>query len=232
LKILIVIPAYNEEECIVDVLDRIQRVDPSLDIVVIDDSSTDKTAQLVREHGSKVIHLPANMGIGGAVQTGFIYAVREGYDIVVQQDGDGQHDPAYIKDVIAPILRGEADCVVGSRYTKEDPDIDYKTPFFRKVGMVFSAFLLKMASGKLIRDTTSGFRALNFKAFEFFSREYPTDHPEAEALMMLLHKGFRIQEVPVKMKSRKTGTSSFDNFRAIQYPFRVIVGLLGILIKK
>ena len=142
MKILVIVPAYNEEACILDVLNRIQRVDSSVDIVVIDDSSSDKTAHLVREHGTKVIHLPANMGIGGAVQTGFIYAVREGYDIVIQQDGDGQHDPAYIKDVIAPIVRGEADCVIGSRYTKENPDIEYKTPFVRKVGMIFSSFLL------------------------------------------------------------------------------------------
>lgn len=231
MKILIIIPAYNEEVCIPEVLERIKQANAAFDTLVIDDSSKDHTAEVARNYGSKVIRLPANLGVGGAVQTGFIYAVRNGYDFVVQHDGDGQHDPDYFQKVLTPLLQGKADCVIGSRYTKEDPDRDYKTPLSRKLGMQFSSSLLKLASGQYITDTTSGFRALNYKAFEYFSREYPTDHPEAEALLMLMRKGFRVCEVPVKMRCRQAGSSSINWVKSIIYPFRVLVGFLAVLLK-
>jgi glycosyltransferase involved in cell wall biosynthesis len=150
---------------------------------------------------------------------------------VVQLDGDGQHDPFWIEALLKPIARGEADCVIGSRYLGEDYDKDYETPFLRRIGMIFSSFVLFLATGKKITDTTSGFRALNYRSFEFFAREYPVDHPEAEALLMLHQAGLKLKEIPVKMRGRAFGRSLFTLLRSTQYPIRVLVGFLGILLR-
>jgi glycosyltransferase involved in cell wall biosynthesis len=155
-----------------------------------------------------------------------------GYDIVVQIDGDGQHDPGQVSKVVGPIATGEADCVVGSRYMPEAPDTGYKTPFARRMGMHFSTGILHLATGLRIHDTTSGFRALNRITFSFFATEYPVDHPEAEALLLLNQAGFRIREVPISMRCRTGGQSLFTFFRAILYPLRVIIGFMGIIYKK
>jgi|WetSurMetagenome_2_1015567.scaffolds.fasta_scaffold183635_3 glycosyltransferase involved in cell wall biosynthesis len=232
MKILAIIPAYNEQDAIGQVIERIRQCDLNCDLLVIDDSSSDETSKVARNNGVPVLRLAANQGVGGAVQAGFKYAVAEGYDIVVQHDGDGQHDPRYFKKVFAPILANQADCVIGSRFLRSDLDKDYKTPFSRRMGMLFSSTLLYLATGKYITDTTSGFRALNTNAFRYFAREYPTDHPEAEALLMLMRKGFRVVEVPIKMRSRKTGSSSINLIRSVMYPFRVVVGFLGVFLKK
>jgi hypothetical protein len=232
MKTLIIIPAFNEEENLPDFLDELLNYRDRYDILVVDDGSKDNSAQIARERSAPVIQLPANLGIGGAVQTGFKYAVAKKYDIAVQLDGDGQHDPAWLDRVIAPILQGEANCVIGSRYLKENSDREYKTPFFRRVGMLFSSFILFLATGKWITDTTSGFRALDRQAIIYFSKEYPTDHPEAEALLLLHQQGYTIKEVPVIMRSRQAGNSLFTLATSIKYPFRVLVGFLGLLIKK
>jgi glycosyltransferase involved in cell wall biosynthesis len=161
-----------------------------------------------------------------------MYAVRNGYDIVVQVDGDGQHSPEWIPAILDPILTDEADCVVGSRYVPECPDCDYKTPFARRIGMYFSTGILALFTGLRINDTTSGFRALNRKALTFFSMEYPVDHPEAEALLLLHQMGFRIKEVPVKMRGRVAGQSLFTITKAAMYPLRVIIGFMGLVFKR
>jgi len=230
MKILVIIPAYNEEESLPSLLQEVYRA--GYDAVVVNDASSDSTEEVVRKCGVPVLSLPVNLGIGGGVQTGFIYALRNGYDIAVQVDGDGQHDPAQISTVIAPILADEADCVIGSRYLHEAPDTCYETPFSRRMGMHFSTGILKLATGLRIHDTTSGFRALNRKAFGYFSTEYPVDHPEAEALLMLHQAGFRIREVPIRMRCRVSGQSLFTFFRAALYPLRVIIGFMGLLFKK
>ncbi len=231
-KILIIIPAYNEEENLKNVLEKLTLYKGKYDVIVIDDASTDQTVLVAQSLRFPVVRLAANLGIGGAVQTGFKYAVNHNYDVAVQLDGDGQHDPACIDSIINPILKNDVDCAIGSRYVNSDRDCAYKTPFFRRVGMRFSSLLLYLATGNMITDTTSGFRALNRRAFMYFAREYPVDHPEAEALFLLHVAGFKITEVPVKMFNRQTGKSYFNFFRASIYPFRVLVGFLGILLRR
>lgn len=229
MKTLIIIPAHNEEESLPAFLEEVRRT--GCDAVVINDASTDATERVAKAAGFSVLSLPVNLGIGGGVQTGFAYALRNGYDVAVQMDGDGQHDPSQLQTVIAPIIAGEADCVIGSRYLPEAPDTGYQTPFARRMGMYFSTGILYLATGMRINDTTSGYRALNRAAFSFFATEYPVDHPEAEALLMLHQAGFRVLERPVRMRCRTGGQSLFTFFRAMLYPLRVIVGFMGILYK-
>jgi glycosyltransferase involved in cell wall biosynthesis len=229
-KVLIIVPAYNEEESLPGLLKEV--LGQGYDAVVVNDASSDDTAKMAAEAGVPILSLAANLGIGGGVQTGFKYAVNNGYDIAVQIDGDGQHDPAWLEAVIDPIRRGEADCVIGSRYVPECLDTDYKTPFPRRVGMYFSTGILFLATGKRVNDTTSGFRALSRSAFEYFARAYPVDHPEAETLLMLHQRGFRILEVPVKMRGRVSGESLFTFTKASLYPLRVIIGFVGLWLKK
>ena len=229
MKILIIIPAHNEEASLPELLEEVRQ--SGYDAVVINDASSDATEQVAKAAGFPVLSLPVNLGIGGGVQAGFVYALRNGYDIVVQVDGDGQHDPNQLNTIIAPILAGEADCVIGSRYLPEAPDTGYTTPFARRMGMYFSTGILYLATGLRINDTTSGFRALNRAAFSYFATEYPVDHPEAEALLMLNQAGFRVIERPVRMRCRTGGQSLFTFFRAMLYPLRVIVGFMGIIYK-
>jgi glycosyltransferase involved in cell wall biosynthesis len=228
-NVLIIIPAYNEEENLISLLQEIQLL--GYDIVVIDDASRDRTAQVARQQGVKVLSLSANLGIGGAVQTGFKYASRNGYNIVVQIDGDGQHNPAWIASVIKPICDNQADCVIGSRYVPNYQDKAYKTSLPRRIGMYFSTSILYLATRLYISDTTSGFRALNREAFEYFAKFYPVDHPEAEALFMLQRKGFRILEIPITMRGRVHGQSLFNFTKAFLYPFRVLIGFMGLFLK-
>jgi len=229
-KILLIIPAHNESKNLPPLLKCIHDL-PQYDAMVIDDASSDDTAEIANSNDIPCIRLAANLGIGGAVQTGFKYAVDNSYDIVVQVDGDGQHDPAWVSALIDPIIRGEVDCVIGSRYMKENPDKSYKTPFFRRIGMFFSSTLLFIATGVFISDTTSGFRALTYPVFKYFAKEYPVDHPEAESLLMLHRSGFKFREVPVHMKERVAGNSLFTFINSFLYPFRVLVGFAGILLR-
>lgn len=226
-RVLIIIPAFNEEENIPSLLDEISEA--KFTHIVVNDFSSDHTSARARQSGAIVLDLPANLGIGGGVQTGFKYAVENNFDIAVQIDGDGQHDPKWIQTVIQPIIDEELDCVIGSRYLPGNPDIDYKTPLVRRIGMHFSTAILKLATGLKIHDTTSGYRALNRKAFEFFAHSYPVDHPEAEALLILHRNGFRVGEVPIKMRRREHGSSLFNLTRSALYPLRVIVGFFGVI---
>lgn len=232
MKTLVIVPAFNEEGSLPKLLDELMSYGDRYDVLVVDDGSKDDSAQIAREREVPVVQLPANLGIGGAVQAGFKYAVAKKYDITVQLDGDGQHNPIWLDHVITPILQGEANCVIGSRYLKENFDREYQTPFFRRIGMIFSSLVLFLASGKWITDTTSGFRALDRQALKYFSDNYPIDHPEAEALLMLFQMGFVIKEVPIKMRSRQTGTSLFTWVKAVKYPIRVLIGFLGLLIQR
>lgn len=229
MRVLAIVPAFNEEKSLPALIAELRQV--GCDIVVVNDASTDATEQVAKACGAAVLSLPVNLGIGGAVQTGFLYAVRSGYDAVVQVDGDGQHDPAQIPVILAPLVAGEADCVIGSRYHPSKPDTNYRTPALRRLGMRFSTGILQMATGLRVHDTTSGFRALNRRSFEFFAAKYPVDHPEAESLLVLHQAGFRIIELPVTMRSRTSGQSLFSMFRAAVYPLRVCIGFLGIVFK-
>jgi glycosyltransferase involved in cell wall biosynthesis len=229
MKTLAIIPCFNEQESLPRLLDEVRTA--GLEAVVVNDASTDDTEAVAVAQGVPVLSLPVNLGIGGAVQTGFLYALRHGYDIAVQLDGDGQHDPAQLDAVLGPIRSGEADCVIGSRYLPAAPDLGYRTPVVRRLGMHFSSWILRQAAGLQIYDTTSGYRALNRRAFSYFARVYPVDHPEAEALLMLHQAGLRIKEVPTRMRQRTSGQSLFSFFRSAVYPLRVVVGFAGILFK-
>jgi glycosyltransferase involved in cell wall biosynthesis len=234
MRVLAIVPAFNEEESLSALLAELRQVNIDsviLDAVVVNDASTDATERVARDCGAAVLSLTANLGIGGAVQTGFLHAVRNGYDAVLQIDGDGQHDPGQIQKILAPILAEEADCVIGSRYHSSKPDDAYRTPPLRRLGMLFSTGILQLATGLHVSDTTSGFRALNRNAFAFFAANYPVDHPEAESLLILHQAGFRIVETPVTMRQRIRGQSLFSTFRAAAYPLRVSIGFLGIVFK-
>jgi glycosyltransferase involved in cell wall biosynthesis len=231
LKVLLIIPSYNEANNLAPLVNEIKALNLGYDIIVIDDASIDNSSDIARAMNIPVISLATNLGIGGAVQTGFKYAIRNGYDIVVQVDGDGQHNPVWLPTIIEPIREGKADCVIGSRYCRIDPDINYKTPFLRRVGMYFSSGVLFITTGLWISDTTSGFRALSRKVVEFFASDYPIDHPEAESLLLLHQKGFVIIERPVTMRGRTSGQSLFTSVRAILYPVRVVLGFIGLIFK-
>lgn len=229
MKLLVIIPARNEAKSLPRLLGEVRCA--GYDAIIVNDDSRDATGAVSEDADYPVLTLPVNLGVGGGVQTGFLYAVRHGYDIAVQVDGDGQHDPSQIPALIAPILLQRADCVIGSRYLPRSEDLGYKTPLVRRIGMYFSSYLLRAASGLMIYDTTSGFRALNRRAFSYFSMSYPVDHPEAEALLMLHQRGLRIVEIPTRMRFRTTGQTLFTAIRATLYPFRVVIGFLAILLK-
>lgn len=205
MRICIIIPAYNEEETLGSVIDRVRCHAPEADIVVVNDASSDSTSAVARRYGVPVLELPINLGIGGAMQTGFKYAYRHRYEVAIQVDGDGQHDPEYIPRVLEPILAGRVDIVIGSRFLEP---IGYTSSLIRLFGIRFFAWLIGMMTNRRIYDATSGFRAYNQAALQFAANYYPSDFPEPESIVQFLRNGFRIKEVPVVMKARQGGVSS------------------------
>ncbi|MGE5328753.1 MAG: glycosyltransferase family 2 protein [Deltaproteobacteria bacterium] len=222
-KKLVIIPAYNEEKSIEEVIAKTQKSLPEVDILVIDDGSKDQTAFKSREAGAFVIQLPFNIGIGGAVQTGYIYAMQNNYDIAIQCDADGQHDPTQIKKIIEPIILDSADMVIGSRYLEKTL---YKSKLMRRIGIMFLSNTVSMLIGKRISDPTSGFRAVNKKIIEYFSDRYPLDYPEADVLVRLNNHNFRMLEIPVEMRKRQGGKSSITPLKSIYYMAKVSLALI------
>ena len=218
-KILIIVPALNESGNISRTIADIKKQNLSVDIVVIDDGSTDATAQEALAAGVKVISLPFNLGIGGAVQTGFQYAWQYGYDIAVQMDGDGQHEASFLGKLIAPILENQADLVIGSRFIEDDGG--FKSSFTRRVGIHFFVHLINMLTGLNITDPTSGFRAHNRKVIEMFAQDYPQDFPEPEAIVVAKCLGARISETAVMMRKREGGQSSIRQLKSLYYMLKV-----------
>lgn len=223
MKVLIIIPAYNEAENIERVVDDLTENYGEYDYVVVNDCSTDRTEEILKARGYNYISLPTNLGIGGAVQSGYIYAVEHGYDIAVQTDGDGQHDPAYIKDIIAPIERAEADMVIGSRFIERD---GFQTSFMRRLGIGFIKIVIRLCCGTRATDTTSGFRATGKELTAFFAKEYAQDYPEPEAIVAASLNGFRVCDVPVKMREREGGVSSINALRSVYYMIKVSLALI------
>lgn len=203
MKVLAIIPAYNEEGNIEALISKIREFE--IDIIVINDNSTDQTLKIIKKLQVDYIDLPCNLGIGGAVQTGYTYGVKNGYDIAIQIDGDGQHNPKYIQDLINPIIRNEADMVIGSRYINKE---GFQSTFLRRIGIKYFSYLIKILTGKKITDPTSGFRACNLKTMFYFSKYYPIDYPEPESITALLRQNSEILEIPVTMLERKSGLSS------------------------
>lgn len=223
MKILIMIPAYNEEGCILELVRTLKAQHPDYDYVVINDCSTDSTRQILRENGLNFLDLPINLGIGGGVQSGYLYALENGYDVAVQMDGDGQHLPEYLPNLIAPIEAGEADAVVGSRFIDNQ---GFQSSFMRRLGIKILSGLIHMTTGMRIYDVTSGFRAVNRKGIELFSQRYAQDYPEPEALIVSALYGLRTKEVPVVMKERAAGRSSISGFKNIYYMVKVSMAIL------
>jgi glycosyltransferase involved in cell wall biosynthesis len=222
---LAIVPAFNEEEAIGLVVEEIRAFDAQLEIVVVDDGSHDRTAQVARAAGARVLRLPFNLGIGGAVQTGFRYAHENEFELAVRVDGDGQHDPAQLGAVIEPVLRREADIVVGSRYLSPGGE-GYRSSVPRRVGIRILAGVVSRLTGQRITDPTSGFQALNRKAIALFAADYPHDYPEVEALVLLLRHRLRLREVPIEMRPRAAGRSSIQTLSSGYYMVKVLLALL------
>jgi glycosyltransferase involved in cell wall biosynthesis len=222
MRILAVVPAFNEGRAIGGVVDELLRVSPAVDAVVIDDGSRDDTARAAERAGARVLQLPFNLGIGGAVQTGFQFAVRNGYDVVVQVDGDGQHIPAEIPSLLAAMKRTGADVVIGSRFLDER---GYTTSSIRRIGTRVFALVNSIALRQKITDNTSGFRAFNLGAVRFLSENYPQDYPEPESVILLGRNGFVLQEIPVRMREREYGRSSISSIQAFYYMVKVLLAI-------
>lgn len=218
-----IVPAFNEEGSVGQVIDEILDFDAGFEIVVVDDGSSDRTAAVARSRGVHVVCLPFNLGIGAAMQTGYRFAHEHGFDLAVQIDGDGQHDPAELPAILAPVLRDEADLVVGSRFSGEN---SFRSSFLRRLGIRLFAWTVSAIARQRVTDTTSGFRAVNRRAIALFAADYPHDYPEVEATVMVVRHRLRLKEVPVRMRERTAGRSSITAFRSVYYMFKVLLALL------
>jgi glycosyltransferase involved in cell wall biosynthesis len=222
-RCLAVVPAYNEADNVASVVRALHRDAPHFDVVVIDDGSTDATASSAEEAGARVVTLPFNLGIGGAVQTGFTYAREHDYQYMVQVDGDGQHDPREIAALQAAMAKTpEVDMICGSRFAT---DTGYVAPVSRRTGIHIFAFLLSRLVGQPVTDPTSGFRLYNRRAIQLFARDYPHDYPEVEAVLMLHHHRLRMREIPVRMFQRGGGVSSIRSGKSAYYMIKVLLAL-------
>jgi hypothetical protein len=217
-----IVPARNEAECIAGVVEEIKAFDASCAVLVVDDGSTDRTAALARGAGARVVSLPFNLGIGGAVQTGFKVAHEEGFDVAVRLDGDGQHLAAELPKLLSPIREDSADIVVGSRFAGTE---EYRPPFARRVGIKLFARVVSLLTRQRVTDTTSGFQACNRKAIRLFAGDYPHDYPEVEATVMVFKHRLRLAEVPVKMREREAGRSSIGGFWSVYYAIKVLLAV-------
>jgi glycosyltransferase involved in cell wall biosynthesis len=221
---LVVVPAYNEVHTVASVVRALHRDAPAWDVLVIDDGSTDATAEHAQAAGARVVRHPFNLGIGGAVQSGFRYARDEDYEMMVQVDADGQHDPREIRRLVAAHqAEPDLDMVCGSRFLSED--YRYPAPISRRTGIHLFAFLLSRIVGQRISDPTSGFRLYNRRAIELFARDYPHDYPEVEAVLMLHHHRLVMREVPVRMYERGGGHSSIGSGKSIYYMVKVLLAI-------
>jgi glycosyltransferase involved in cell wall biosynthesis len=228
---LAVVPAYNESSTIAHVVDSLRAGAPEFDLLLIDDGSTDETADLGERCGARVLRLPFNLGIGGAVQAGFIYAREQGYDYVAQVDADGQHDPRELRKLVSAMDQPQpVDMVCGSRFLTSD--YTYPAPISRRTGIHIFAFLLSRIVSGPVSDPTSGFRLYNRRAIELFARDYPHDFPEVEAVLMLHHHRLKMREVPVQMYERGGGRSSISTGKSAYYMVKVLLALMMGLARK
>jgi glycosyltransferase involved in cell wall biosynthesis len=228
-NLAVIVPVYNEAASISSVICETRLAAPQAAIVIVDDSSSDNSADVAEASGATVIRLPYNLGIGGAVQTGYRFASELGYDIVVRLDGDGQHDPAQMESLIRPIVSRQADVVIGSRFVNEQ---GYRASLARGLGIRLFATLVSLVSHQRFTDTTSGFQAANRPAAGFLSRHLPSDYPEIEGLVLLCRAGFRVVEVPVTMRPRRAGRSSITALTSVYYTFKVLLAILIGLLRR
>lgn len=223
MKKLIIIPAYNESACIKNTVENIVNKAPDFDYVVINDCSKDNTKEILEENNLNYVSGPINLGIGGAVQTGYKYALNNGYDIAIQMDGDGQHDVEYVRRLTDMIEAGEAEIVIGSRFIEKQ---GFQSSGMRRFGIKFLSGLIRLVCGTKVHDVTSGFRAVNREYISLYAKEYPTDYPEPEAIVRASLNGAVIKEAPVIMKERETGTSSITPLKSMYYMIKVSLAIL------
>lgn len=226
-KVLVIIPAYNEQESILSTVQSVQSF--GYDYVVVNDGSRDDTLNVCRENGLNVLDLAQNLGIGGAVQAGHKYAQRYGYDIDVQVDGDGQHDPAFIELLVREVDAG-ADMAIGSRFLVETAG--FKSTLLRRIGINWFRVLLHLVTGKTVTDATSGFRACGKRAIDLFCKNYPEDYPEPESIALALHRGLSVKEVPVSMRERQGGASSISGLSSLYYMIKVSLAILFVFLTR
>ena len=223
MKKLIIIPCYNESENIVKTITAITRDAPEFDYIIINDCSTDNTREICQAHQFHVIHLPINLGIGGAVQTGYQYAYLNGYDIAVQVDGDGQHDPSFLDEMALQLTGTPCNMVIGSRFIKKE---GFQSSGIRRVGIKYFTWLIKLLTGTTISDPTSGLRMADRSVIALFAKEYPQDYPEPESVISILRRQKSVRELPVIMKAREGGTSSISPRKSIYYMLSVTLSIL------
>lgn len=222
-KVILIIPAYNEAENIERVVDNIIENYPQYDYIVVNDGSKDETEEICMRKHYQFLDLPLNLGIGGAVQTGYRYALKNGYDIAIQLDGDGQHDVAYVEELIEPIRSGQADVVIGSRFIDKE---GFQSTSTRRAGILLLSGLIRCVCFVKVKDVTSGFRAVNRRFIEIYAENYPNDYPEPEAIVAaVMHRG-KIEEVPVVMKERMSGESSINFRKSVYYMIKVTLAIL------
>lgn len=223
MKKLVIIPAYNEQGGIEKTVRDVTEHAPDFDYVIINDCSKDRTLDICRRNHFPVVNLPVNLGIGGGVQTGYLYAYRNGYDLAVQFDGDGQHNGAYLQEMADKLIRDHLDMVIGSRYIKKE---GFQSSGLRRVGIRYFTWLIKLITGRKITDPTSGMRMVNRDVLEIFSQNYPKDYPEPESVVSILKKGKKVEEIPVQMNARKEGVSSISPGNSIYYMIKVSLAIL------
>ena len=228
MKVLVIIPAYNEEKTIVSVVNEIKENTENVDIVVVNDGSRDNTLEEAKKTSVKVLDLPCNLGIGGAVQTGYLYAYKNNYDVAIQIDADGQHDPKYINELVKCIEQGN-NLVIGSRFVAKT---QYKQTFFRMLGINITSGIIKMLTGRKICDTTSGYRASDKEIIKLFANDYPYDYPEPITNMKMILKNKKIAEIPVEMRQRTQGKSSISASKSVEYMLKVCLALFISKLKK
>jgi len=228
IRVLVIIPAFNEEKTIRKVIRQVKDAFSIVDIIVINDGSKDNTYKEALKENVYVINLPFNLGIGGAMQTGYLFAKNKNYDIAIQVDADGQHDPKFIEKLIEPLLADSSDMVIGSRYAQ--PSL-YKSTFWRRLGIIYFANFITLLINQRLTDTTSGFRAVNKNVIDYFACCYPLDFPEVDVLIRLYNRRFRIIEIPVEMNTRAEGKSSIRSLKSIYYMVKVSLAIINSLLR-
>lgn len=221
-KKLIIIPAYNESACIERTVADIRAYAPDFDYVIINDCSTDNTREICEKNHFNLVNLPVNLGIGGAVQTGYLYGVRNGYDMAVQVDGDGQHDPAFLNTMAAYLEEKNLDMVIGSRFIEKK---GFQSSGMRRIGIRYFSILIKLLTGAKITDPTSGLRMVNRSVMKEFAGNYPKDYPEPESVVAILCRNCKVEEIPVVMRKRMGGVSSISMKKSVYYMIKVTLAI-------
>lgn len=229
MKMLVIIPAFNEEGNLEKTIQDIKVNAPDFDYVIINDCSTDQTLEVCRRHGYSYLNLPINLGIGGAVQTGYRYALYHGYDIAVQLDGDGQHSARYLNEMVKQLQEMNSDMVIGSRFIDKK---GFQSSKLRRIGIKYFTVLIQLLTGKKITDPTSGMRMINRKLLSKFTEDYPVDYPEPESVVTILAEKYNVTEIPVEMMHREEGVSSISLRKSLYYMIKVSCAILIARMKK